>query len=539
MQLGQPERRPGDLGALAATTTAARSLLRHRRAGCRPSTTPSESGLWHFGAWVWRAPAGTVFTERAGQRQPHQPGRPPRPARRDAPGGRAGRVRRRARRLPRPLASTASSPSFTPGFAASRPVPGDPAGAPAATAPTPTFAASSCAPRTASPPALTLTGGSLLGDAGGPRRARARLRRRPTRRRHPQGLRRGQRRDRWSPTSATARCSPASRPRSVPAPRRPASRPPCRPPTPRSPPGPNTVTACVEDLALDGAANRACEQRQVWVDNACPASAVAGGIGAQRRLRRRGAERPRCARTGRRSSAGGVAGAGAGATVCALTRVRLAGAADRGRRHGDDRRPTASYAIELPPGAEPRGLRPLRRRRPGRRPPRAQRCARSRAPRSRSSPATGFATAIASTSRAPFRARPASTAWSRSRRGWQAPLAGLPHRPRRRRLPLHAPATSCAPPAARAATASGPWSRSRPAIPYERGHSRTARVKVKRRRCCRALGADVGELLGDPDARVALADDLAQARRRAGAAPRDPSSARGGSCRPAPGCRTG
>ena len=40
----------------------------------------------------------------------------------------------------------------------------------------------------------------------------------------------------------------------------------------------NTVTACVEDLALDGTPNRACEQRRVWVDNACPSSAVGGGI---------------------------------------------------------------------------------------------------------------------------------------------------------------------------------------------------------------------------------------------------------------------
>ena len=49
----------------------------------------------------------------------------------------------------------------------------------------------------------------------------------------------------------------------------------------------NTVTACVEDLALDGAPNRACEQRRVWVDNACPASAVGGGTAHPRRIRRR------------------------------------------------------------------------------------------------------------------------------------------------------------------------------------------------------------------------------------------------------------
>ena len=37
------------------------------------------------------------------------------------------------------------------------------------------------------------------------------------------------------------------------------------------------MSACVEDLATDGFANRTCEPRQVWVDNACPASAVGGG----------------------------------------------------------------------------------------------------------------------------------------------------------------------------------------------------------------------------------------------------------------------
>ncbi len=114
--------------------------------------------------------------------------------------------------------------------------------------------------------------------------------------------------------------------------------------------GPNTVTACAEDLALDGFANRACQQRHVWVDNACPASTVAGGVqlsagfggdGAETVLVR--SDRPGVIR-------GRVLGAGSGATVCALTRVLVAGqpivvgatattAAD------------GSYAIELPPGA--------------------------------------------------------------------------------------------------------------------------------------------------------------------------------------------
>lgn len=114
--------------------------------------------------------------------------------------------------------------------------------------------------------------------------------------------------------------------------------------------GPNTVTACVEDLALDGAPNRACEQRQVWVDNACPASAVGGGAslsagfgstGAQKAVVR--SDRPGIVR-------GRIIGVGAGATVCALTRVLIAGQATvvgaTSTTAAD-----GSYAIELPPGA--------------------------------------------------------------------------------------------------------------------------------------------------------------------------------------------
>ena len=87
----------------------------------------------------------------------------------------------------------------------------------------------------------------------------------------------------------------------------------------------NTVTACVEDLALDGAANRACEQRQVWVDNACPASAVGGGTALSAGFGDGGAETRSSPPTRPAVVRGRVAGAGAGATVCALTRVLIDG----------------------------------------------------------------------------------------------------------------------------------------------------------------------------------------------------------------------
>lgn len=83
----------------------------------------------------------------------------------------------------------------------------------------------------------------------------------------------------------------------------------------------NYVSACVEDLASDGFPNRTCEPRQVWVDNACPASSVGGGASLA------GGFGTSLADTGLvrsdRSAVirGAVSGAGAGATVCALSRV--------------------------------------------------------------------------------------------------------------------------------------------------------------------------------------------------------------------------
>lgn len=84
----------------------------------------------------------------------------------------------------------------------------------------------------------------------------------------------------------------------------------------------NFVVACVEDLATDGFANRTCEPRQVWVDNACPASAVAGGSTLSASFGADGST----AGTSRSDRGavirGAVAGLGPGATVCALSRVQ-------------------------------------------------------------------------------------------------------------------------------------------------------------------------------------------------------------------------
>jgi len=110
----------------------------------------------------------------------------------------------------------------------------------------------------------------------------------------------------------------------------------------------NVINACVEDLALDGYPNRTCERRRVWIDNACPASAVAGGTDIAASFGA-GADSTTVASDERATVRGRIAGAGAGATVCALTRVELAGqpivvGATAGT--GAD----GSYAIELPAG---------------------------------------------------------------------------------------------------------------------------------------------------------------------------------------------
>ena len=111
----------------------------------------------------------------------------------------------------------------------------------------------------------------------------------------------------------------------------------------------NTVTACVEDLALDGPPNRACESRQVWVDNACPASSVGGGSALSAGFGDGSAVESLVASDQASIVRGRVTGAPAGATVCALTRVAVAGeplvVGSTATTAAD-----GSYAIEVPPG---------------------------------------------------------------------------------------------------------------------------------------------------------------------------------------------
>ena len=113
----------------------------------------------------------------------------------------------------------------------------------------------------------------------------------------------------------------------------------------------NVVTACVEDLALDGAPNRTCERREVWVDNACPASAIGGGSALSADFG--GGRLTGVAHSDERAivrgTLAGPTGPVAGATVCALTRTLLAGSpvvVAATATSGAD----GGYALELPPG---------------------------------------------------------------------------------------------------------------------------------------------------------------------------------------------
>lgn len=115
--------------------------------------------------------------------------------------------------------------------------------------------------------------------------------------------------------------------------------------------GPNAVRVCADDLASAGRANRGCERHRVWVDNACPTSAEEGA-----RLTAGFMDgRPRVTvRSDRRAVVSGRLTDDAGrpaadAKVCALTRVRRNGAKVRVaavRRTDADGR----YAIPLRPG---------------------------------------------------------------------------------------------------------------------------------------------------------------------------------------------
>jgi hypothetical protein len=111
----------------------------------------------------------------------------------------------------------------------------------------------------------------------------------------------------------------------------------------------NYVSACVEDLASDGFANRTCEPRQVWVDNACPASAVGGGTALRAGFGSTGSATGTALSDRASVLRGTVSGAAAGATVCALTRDAVAGApivvGATATTAAD-----GSFALALPPG---------------------------------------------------------------------------------------------------------------------------------------------------------------------------------------------
>lgn len=228
----------------------------------------------------------------------------------------------------------------------------------------------------------------------------------------------------------------------------------------------NVVTACVEDLALDGAPNRACEERRVWVDNACPASPVGGG------------------RTVEAGFGGGAQSTAVASDRPAVVRGRVPGGGRRRHRlrphQGADRRPADRRRRDrrdggrrllrhrAPTRTEPRGVRPLRGRRPGARAPRARAAlgrdalaAREPQPR-RSQPRPP------ALHRRPPRAgvlRPCGEGAGTDR---QAPLAGLPHGPRRRGLPLHSPLQAA-------------LDRAREALPLPRPRPAGGRLSVRAR----------------------------------------------------------
>lgn len=115
--------------------------------------------------------------------------------------------------------------------------------------------------------------------------------------------------------------------------------------------GPNVVAACAEDLALAGRPNRGCERRRLWVDNVCPASA-AGGVNLDAAFAGGGTRA--VVRSNRRAMLRGrltddVDGPVSGATICVLSRVERDEAPvtiAASERTGADGR----YAIEVPAG---------------------------------------------------------------------------------------------------------------------------------------------------------------------------------------------
>ena len=275
-------------------------------------------------------------------------------------------------------------------------------------------------------------------------------------------------------TSATARSPTGSRPRSAPARQAAPPRPRCRPPTRPSPPArtwsmraPRTWRS-TERCSAPVAALRSGSTTPV----PAPPCRRPGSAPASRAARP-----PPCARIGPRSCGRvtGRSGPVAGATVCALTRIRIAGApivvaalAASG--------PDGRYQLELAPGPGARrvrshavgdrviarhglGLRSIVRPTLAVDPGEAQ-------------GATGSASAGGSPGRS------APIAWSRSSADRPATLAGVPHRSHGCRLRLRGP-TGCARRAARSAIGSRRWSRSRPAIRTV-GHHRQSRSGIER-----------------------------------------------------------
>lgn len=307
----------------------------------------AESGLWHYGAWVWRAPQGTVFTSvqanasltnQAGHRGQLVVTRP---------GGELVEFGSEHTEF-RVHSIAGEFTQFHSWLRCVAPGPGRPCGRAGEESGHAYVRGVFLRTEDRAAPAVSLTGGSLLADpvvrgtrtlAFAAADAGAGLRRIAVLG-NGGGITEDVLNCALADGFATAlRPCPASTSAAVAVPTT----------GPGFATGPNLVAACAEDLALDGAANRGCRGASIWVDNTCPgsgqpASALSAGfdggpeaaVGSNRRAVVRGRV------TG---SAGGVAGA----TVCALTRTLIAGAPIV---VGAVATSTAdgSYELELPPG---------------------------------------------------------------------------------------------------------------------------------------------------------------------------------------------
>jgi len=305
-----------------------------------------ESGLWHYGAWVWRAPAGTVFTDvQANASLTYQAGHrgqliavPP--------SGELVEFGAEHNDF-RVHAISGEFTQFHSWLRCVAPGPGRPCGRAGDDGAHAYVRGIFLRTEDRAAPTLALTGGSLLADpvvrgvrsltldaadAGG-------------------GIRTVGVEANGTALDADSRnCAIDGDYATVLSPCPPTTSESAAVPTshPAFATGPNTVTACVEDLALDGAPNRACERRTVWVDNACPGSTVGGGTELTAGFRD-GASSVTVRSDRRAVIRGRLRGAGPGATVCALTRTRTTGApsavAATVTTDAD-----GAFAIPLPPG---------------------------------------------------------------------------------------------------------------------------------------------------------------------------------------------